>query len=195
MVGYACYAERFAGTLARSVRARAICASSACPISTSCQLLRPRDGDNDGGYAVADYRMVRPDLGTTEDLRSLTEVLRGQGISLVVDLVLNHVAREHEWARRAAAGSAATATTSTSTPNPAKPDEYEQTLPEVFPDFAPGNFTWDDEVGGWVWTTFNAWRDLGSPTRTCSSSSPTSRPVPRRLGVEVLRLDAVAFVK
>ena len=35
------------------------------------------------------------------------------------------------------------------------PDAYERTLPEVFPDFAPGNFTWDDELQGWVWTTFN----------------------------------------
>ena len=67
-------------------------------------LLQPREGDNDGGYAVQDYRAVRPDLGTTEDLRDLATTLRGQGISLVMDLVLNHVAREHDWAARARAG-------------------------------------------------------------------------------------------
>ena len=38
------------------------------------------------------------------------------------------------------------------------PDAYERTLPEVFPDFAPGSFTWDDELDGWVWTTFNEWQ-------------------------------------
>src|SRR6478672_5441495 len=67
-------------------------------------LLLPRDGDNDGGYAVADYRSVRPDLGTMDDLRALSASLRRQGISLVLDLVLNHVAREHRWAVDARAG-------------------------------------------------------------------------------------------
>jgi hypothetical protein len=27
-------------------------------------------------------------------------------------------------------------------PDRTQPDAYERTLPEVFPDFAPGNFTW-----------------------------------------------------
>ena len=67
-------------------------------------LLTPRPGDSDGGYAVADYRTVRPDLGTMEDLEHLAGELRAEGISLVVDLVLNHVAAEHEWAVRARAG-------------------------------------------------------------------------------------------
>ena len=65
-------------------------------------LLRPREGDNDGGYAVADYRSVRPDLGTMDDLEGLAEDLHGAGMSLVLDLVLNHVAREHEWAETGA---------------------------------------------------------------------------------------------
>ena len=51
-----------------------------------------------------DYRSVRPDLGTVDDLRDLATTLRGEGISLCLDLVLNHVAREHEWALAARAG-------------------------------------------------------------------------------------------
>src|SRR3712207_4008599 len=118
----------------------------------------PREGDNDGGYAVQDYRAVRPDLGTVDDLRELATTLRGRGISLVVDLVLNHVAREHDWAVRARRGEAAYRDYFHVFPDRELPDRYEQTLPEVFPDFAPGSFTWDEELDGWVWTTFNEWQ-------------------------------------
>ncbi|CCH76366.1 Amylosucrase [Nostocoides japonicum T1-X7] len=195
MVGYACYAERFAGTLAEVGARAGYLRELGVTYLHLMPLLRPRDGDNDGGYAVADYRMVRPDLGTTEDLRSLTEVLRGQGISLVVDLVLNHVAREHEWARRAAAGERRYRDYFHIHPDRTEPDEYEQTLPEVFPDFAPGNFTWDDEVGGWVWTTFNAWQwdlDWSNPDVLLEFADIVLFLA--GLGVEVLRLDAVAFM-
>ncbi len=101
---------------------------------------------------------MRPDLGTRDDLRDLATLLRGSGISLVVDLVLNHVAREHDWAVRARAGDPAYRDYFHVFADRALPDAYEQTLPEVFPDFAPGNFTWDDDLAGWVWTTFNAWQ-------------------------------------
>ena len=67
-------------------------------------LLKAREGDSDGGYAVSDYGTVRPDLGTMDDLESLATDLRHRGVSLVIDLVLNHVAREHEWAVKARGG-------------------------------------------------------------------------------------------
>ena len=118
-------------------------------------LLTPREGPNDGGYAVQDYRSVRPDLGTIEDLRDLTKALRERGISLCLDLVLNHVAREHEWARKAVAGDPTYRDYFFVFPDRSVPDAYERSLPEVFPEFAPGSFTWDDELDGWVWTTFN----------------------------------------
>ena len=69
--------------------------------------------------------------------------------------MLNHVAKEHEWARRARAGEQKYRDYFMIYPDRIVPDQYEQTLPEVFPDFAPGNFTWDEELAGWVWTTFN----------------------------------------
>jgi amylosucrase len=75
------------------------------------------------------------------------------------------------------------------------PDAYEATLPEVFPDFAPGNFTWDDDLPGWVWTTFNlpVGRQLGQPRRCCASTRRSSSFLANR-GVDVLRLDAIAFL-
>ena len=112
-----------------------------------------------------------------------------------LDLVLNHVAREHEWAGGRARATRATAATSTSSPTASVPDAYERTLPEVFPDFAPGNFTWDDELGGWVWTTFNDYQwdvNWANPDVLCEYADIVLFLA--NLGVEVLRLDAIAFI-
>ena len=98
------YADRFAGDLAGVARRIDYLRELGVDYLHLMPLLLPRPGPDDGGYAVADFRTVRPDLGTVDDLRELTYSLRGAGISLVLDLVLNHVAREHEWARRAIAG-------------------------------------------------------------------------------------------
>ena len=80
-------------------------------------------------------------------------------------------------------------------PDRTMPDAYERTLPEVFPDFAPGNFTWDDEVEGWVWTTFNEWQwdlDWSNPDVLVEYADIVLYLA--NLGVEVLRLDAIAFI-
>jgi amylosucrase len=142
-----------------------------------------------------DYRSVRPDLGTMEDLRKLTERLREHGISLCLDLVLNHVAKEHEWARRARAGEQRYRDYFHVFPSREMPDAYERTLPEVFPDFAPGSFTYDDELAGWVWTTFNAYQwdvDWANPDVLCEYADIILELANH--GVEVLRLDAIAFI-
>ena len=74
------------------------------------------------------------------------------------------------------------------------PDAYERTLPEVFPDFAPGNFTWDDELQGWVWTTFNEWQwDVNWTNPDVLVEYAEIVLYLANLGVEVLRLDAIAF--
>ena len=195
MLGYATYADRFAGDLA-GVRDRVpYLKELGVTYLHLMPLLLPREGDNDGGYAVADYRTVRPDLGTMDDLRSLSRSLRGQGISLVLDLVLNHVAREHAWAVKARDGDAAKRAYFHVFPDRTMPDAYEATLPEVFPDFAPGNFTWDDALQGWVWTTFNEWQwDLDWSNPDVFAEYAEIVLFLANAGVEVLRLDAIAFL-
>jgi amylosucrase len=195
MFGYACYTERFAGDLRGVAANLGHLRDLGVTYLHLMPLLLPRDGDNDGGYAVRDYRTVRPDLGTTDDLRDLATTLRGEGISLVLDLVLNHVAREHDWAVRARAGDPAYRAYFHVHPDRAVPDAFEATLPEVFPDFAPGNFTWDGDLDGWVWTTFNEWQwdlDWGNPDVLVEFADLVVALA--NLGVEVLRLDAIAFL-
>ncbi|CAM2751458.1 alpha-amylase family protein [Actinomyces slackii] len=193
-IGYAAYTERFAGTL-RGVEDRIdYLRELGVTYLHLMPLLTPRPGDSDGGYAVADYRSIREDLGDMEDLSHLTGELRDAGISLVVDLVLNHVAAEHEWAVRARAGEQRYRDYFLIFPDRTEPDAYEATLPEIFPDFAPGNFTWNEELDGWVWTTFNSfqWDINWRNPRVMEEYAGIILELANR-GVEVLRLDAIAF--
>src|SRR3954470_19092367 len=128
MFGYACYTERFAGDLKGVAKHLDHLEDLGVTYLHLMPLLQPREGDNDGGYAVQDYRAVRSDLGTVDDLRDLAATLRGQGISLVVDLVLNHVAREHRWAEQARGGDPTYRDYFHVYPDRVMPDAYERTL-------------------------------------------------------------------
>lgn len=195
MIGYAAYADRFGGTLAGVGERAAYLRGLGIGYLHLMPLLTPRPAPNDGGYAVMDYRSVRPDLGTLDDLRDLASTLREHGISLCLDLVLNHVAREHAWAAAARAGDAGKRAYFHVHPDRTVPDAYEATLPEVFPDFAPGSFTWDDELAGWVWTTFHDYQwdlDWSNPAVLCEFAEIILALA--NLGVEVFRLDAIAFL-
>ncbi|GGJ65791.1 alpha-amlyase [Deinococcus aquiradiocola] len=194
-LGYVAYTERFAGTL-KGVRAHLpYLQDLGVTYLHLMPLLQPRDGENDGGYAVQDYRAVRADLGSMQDLSDLARDLRGAGMSLCLDLVLNHVAREHVWAQRARAGDATYQAYFHMFPDRELPDAYERTLPEVFPEFAPGNFTWDDASGTWVWTTFNTYQwdlDWSNPAVFLEFVEILTYLANR--GVEIFRLDAIAFI-
>ncbi len=193
--GYVAYADRFAGTLSGVADHVDYLRELGTTYLHLMPLLAPRPGPNDGGYAVADYRQVRPDLGTMDDLEKLATTLHESGIALTIDLVLNHVAREHAWARAAREGDPHYRAYFHVFPDRTEPDRFERTLPEVFPDFAPGNFTWDDELDGWVWTTFHDYQwDLNwsNPDVVCEFADLTLHLANR--GVDCLRLDAIAFL-
>ncbi len=194
MHGYIAYADRFAGTLRGVAEHIGYLKELGIRYLHLMPLLLPREGESDGGYAVADYRRVRPDLGTMDDLEALCTQLRREGISLCLDLVLNHVAREHPWALAARKGDPKYRGYFYIYPDRTLPDAFERALPEVFPDFAPGNFTWDDEVQGWVWTTFNSWQwdvNWGNPEVFLEYLELILWLANK--GVEVFRLDAIAF--
>lgn len=117
-------------------------------------LLESPEGKSDGGYAVSDFRKVQPELGTMEDLESLADECRKKGISLCMDFVMNHTSEEHEWAKRARAGEREYMDRYYFYDNYDVPSQFEQTVPQVFPTTAPGNFTWLDDMKKFVMTTF-----------------------------------------
>jgi amylosucrase len=150
---------------------------------------------NDGGYAVSSYRDVRPDLGTMQELRELAAELRRQGVSLVLDFVFNHTSDEHSWARRAQAGDEEFREFYLIYPDRTMPDQYDATLREIFPSVRRGSFTWDDRVDGWVWTTFNSFQwDLNYANPAVFTAMAAEMLFLANAGIEVLRLDAVAFI-
>jgi amylosucrase len=194
-VGYVAYADRFAGSLAGVAERLDYLEELGVRYLHLMPLLQPRPGDSDGGYAVADYRAVDPRLGTIDDLERLCARLRARGMSLCVDLVLNHCAAEHEWALAARRGDPEYEALFHVFPDRTLPDAYERTLPEVFPDFAPGSFSLIPETGRWVWTTFNRFQwDLNwANPRVFLEMTDILLALANR-GVEVFRLDAVAFM-
>jgi amylosucrase len=195
MLGYATYADLFAGDLKGVADRVDYLVDLGVTYLHLMPLLKPRPGQNDGGYAVMDYRAVRSDLGSIDDLRELATVLRSHGISLTLDLVLNHVAAEHQWAKNARTGDPFYRRYFHMFADRELPDAYERTLPEVFPDFAPGNFSYDEESHSWVWTTFNTWQwDLNWHNPEVFYEFADLILWLANLGVECLRLDAIAFI-
>ena len=192
MQGYVCYVDRFCGTLAELPRRLDYLGELGTTYLHLMPLLKPRPGENDGGYAVMDYRAVDPRLGTMADLEAVAEQLHDRGMSLCIDLVLNHTAREHPWAQGWLAGDPAYAGFYTAFPDREMPDAYDATIPEVFPDRAPGSFSWVPEAcggaGGWVWTTFwplpvgprlhEPGRDPGDARRDHLAGQPRGRRLP-----------------
>ena len=195
MVGYAAYTDRFAGNLRGIQENIEYLKDLGVTYLHLMPLLKPRIGPNDGGYAVANYREVKPELGTMQDLETLADALHASGISLTLDLVLNHVADQHEWAVKAREGDKKYLEYFYTYEDRTVPDQYERTLPEVFPDFAPGNFTYDKDLGRWVWTTFNSWQwdvNWSNPDVFCEYVDVITYLANR--GADCLRLDAIAFI-
>jgi amylosucrase len=195
MVGYVCYADRFAGDLPGVLRKVDYLEELGVRYLHLMPLLQPRPGEHDGGYAVQDYDAVDPRLGTMTDLEALADLLHKRGIALCVDLVLNHTAREHEWAQRARAGEPAYRDFYWFFPDRSDPDAYERTLPEVFPDMAPGSFTHLPETDEWVWTTFHEFQwDLNWANPDVFRAMLGVLFTLANHGVDVVRLDAAPFL-
>ncbi len=194
MIGYVCYADRFAGSL-RGVRQHLdYLVELGVTYLHLMPLLRPREGENDGGYAVADYDSVDPRVGTMAELQALAADLHERGMVLCIDLVLNHTAREHEWARKAAAGEPAYRDMYLVYPDRAEPGAYERTMPEVFPDLAPGSFTEVPDLG-WVWTSFHDYQwDLNYANPAVFRAMLGTMLALANRGIDVLRLDAAPFL-
>lgn len=160
-------------------------------------LFKAREGENDGGYAVNSYREVHPPLGTIKELSSLAREFRKAGISLVLDLVFNHTSDEHIWAERAKAGDEEYMDFYRIFPDRELPSRYEQNLREIFPEEHAGAFS-PFIINGkehWVWTTFHSYQwDLNYANPAVFNRMAEEMLFLANQGVEVLRLDAVAFI-
>jgi amylosucrase len=152
-------------------------------------------GSSDGGYAVSDFRQIDERAGTLEELRHLSRAMRQSDMLLTMDVVLNHTSNEHIWAQKARQGDKTYQDYYYTFENRNIPDMFEQSMPEVFPETSPGNFTWDEEMGRWVMTVFNSYQwDLNYSNPTVLIEMLDIILFWANQGADILRLDAVAFL-
>jgi len=195
MAGYVFYIDRFAGNLKGVLDRLDYLADLGITYVHLMPCLKPRPGDSDGGYSVMDYRAINPAYGTMDDFEAVAAAFRARGISLCIDVVLNHTAKEHAWAKQARKGDAGFHDYYLMFDDDRLPRAFEQTLVEVFPDNAPGNFTFYPDIGKWVWTTFNEHQwDLNWANPQVFLEIAEIMFFLANKGVDVLRLDAVAFM-
>ena len=195
LVGMLMYVNAFAGNL-QGVREK-------LDYITDCgvnylhlmPLLESPKGRSDGGYAVSDFRKVQPELGTMDDLRELAEECHKRGIAVCLDFVMNHTSEDHEWAKRARAGEKEYQSRYFFYEDWTMPNAFEQTVPQVFPTTAPGNFTWCEEAQKVVMTTFYPYQwDLNYANPTVFNDMTDNMLNLCNHGVDIIRLDAVPYI-
>lgn len=195
MLGMMLYIDNFAGNL-KGVEKK-LAYLKECNVN--CLHLMPfldtPKGKSDGGYAVADFRKVRPDLGTMKDLARLTEKCHENGMNVCMDFVMNHTSEEHEWAKRARAGEGEYMSRYFFYDNGDIPARYEETVPQVFPTTAPGNFTWLPEIGYYVLTTFYPYQwDLNYRNPRVFNEMMYNFLFLANQGMDIIRIDAVPYI-
>ena len=195
MLGVTMYPGLFAGTLKGVEEKLGYLQEQGITYVHLMPLLKMPHPDNDGGYAVEDFEQVDPALGTNEDLRDLARAMRERGMSLCLDFVINHTADTHEWARRAKAGEQAYIDRYICFDTPDIPREMEKTIPDVFPETAPGSFLFVPEMGKYVCSSFHPYQwDLNYRNPAVFTDMVGSMLHLADLGVEVLRVDAVPYL-
>ncbi|HET8896048.1 MAG TPA: alpha-amylase family protein [Protaetiibacter sp.] len=194
MLGGVCYADRYAGGLQGVRDSIPYFEELGLTYLHLMPLFESPEGNSDGGYAVSSYRRVNPAIGTMDDLAALAADLRLAGISLVVDFIFNHTSNEHEWARKAVSGDAQYEDFYLIFPDREMPDAYEKTVREIFPDDHPGSFVHLPD-GRWIWATFYHFQwDLNYANPAVFRAMAGEMLFLANQGVEILRMDAVAFI-
>ena len=195
LMGMMLYVNAFAGNL-QGVRGK-LAYLEECGVNYLhlMPLLASPKGRSDGGYAVADFRTVQPELGTMADLEALADDCREKGMSLCLDFVMNHTSEDHAWAKAARAGDPIARSRYYFYDNWDEPSIYEQTVPQVFPTTAPGNFTWLEDCRQVVMTTFYPYQwDLNYANPIVFNDMTENMLYLANRGINVIRLDAVPYI-
>ena len=194
IVGMMLYVDNFADNLQGVIKKLDYFTESGVNYVHLMPLLQSPKEHSDGGYAVSDFRRVQPELGTMDDLRELTDKCHKRGISCCLDFVMNHTSDEHEWAKAAREGDAQARGRYFFFNNWDIPNEYEKTVPQVFPTTAPGNFTTLGS-GDIVMTTFYPYQwDLDYSNPMVFNDMTANMLYLANAGIDVIRLYAVPYI-
>jgi glycosidase len=195
IVGMTLYTDLFAGNLKKLNQKIDYFNDLGITFLHLMPLLKPRDGENDGGYAVEDYRNIDPRLGSIEDFTRLIKDLRKSNIKVCIDYVINHVAKEHEWAKAALNKDKLKQDYFIMYDTEEMPSRFNRTVPEVLPDKCPGNFTYYPEIKKYVFTSFSDFQwDLNFQNPYVFNGMTDNLLYLANLGVNMIRLDAIPFM-
>ena len=193
--GMSLYVDRFCGTLKDLPTRLPYLETLGINFLHLMPIFESPAGESDGGYAVSDFRKVDERFGTLEDLKLVQKNMQDKSMYLMLDIVLNHTSHHHHWARLAKKGDPVYQDYFYMYDDRTIPDQLETTMPEIFPESAPGSFTWNKEAGKWVMTVFHNYQwDLNYTNPAVLVDMLDTIFFYANLGVDILRIDAPAFI-
>jgi len=195
ITGMSLYVDRFAGSLQNMNDKLDYLKDLGVNLLHLMPLFKSPEGESDGGYAVSDFREVDERFGTLKDLLALQKNMQKQDFYLMLDIVLNHTSHRHEWAEKAKAGDKYYQDFFYMFDDRYWPDEFDKTMPEVFPESSPGSFSYVPEINKWVMTVFHSYQwDLNYTNPAVFLAMLDTIFFYANLGVDILRIDAPAFI-
>ena len=195
MAGMMLYVDRFSQDLYRFEEKIDYLAELGITYVHFMPLLKSREGNNDGGYAVSDYLAVEDRLGTMEQLEKVVWLLKQRGIRTCIDFVLNHTAKEHIWADECRKGNPDYRDMYHMFDDDVMPQRYEETMTEIFPGVAPGNFTYYPELKRYVMTRFYEFQwDLNYANPQVFNKIVEVLLTLANRGIDIFRLDAIPYM-
>ncbi len=195
ITGMSLYVDRFCGDLKNLQSKLGYFEKLGVNLLHLMPLFESPAGESDGGYAVSDFRKVDARFGSLKELQKVQEQLGKKKMYLMLDIVLNHTSNRHEWAIKAKEGDERYQDYFYMFNDREVPDQYERTLPEIFPEAAPGNFTYVAECEKWVMTVFHHYQwDLNYANPAVLLAMLDNIFFYANLGVDILRVDAPAFI-
>jgi amylosucrase len=195
LCGMSLYVDRFCGSISELKNKLDYFEKLGVNFLHLMPLFESPENESDGGYAVSDFRKVDKRFGTLEELKQLEEEMRRRNMYLMLDIVLNHTSDRHAWALKAKQGNKQYQDYFYFFDDRTEPDEFEKSMPEIFPEAAPGNFTFIKECRKWVMTVFHHYQwDLNYTNPKVFLEMMDNIFFYANLGVDVLRIDAPAFI-
>lgn len=195
LCGMSLYVDRFCGSLTGVKKKLAYFKQLGINFLHLMPVFESPANENDGGYAVSDFRKINSRFGKLSDLKTLQQKMQEEDMYLMMDIVLNHTSNRHEWAVKAKAGEKKYQDYFYFFDDRHMPDELDKTMPEIFPEASPGNFTYVPELDKWVMTVFHNYQwDLNYRNPAVFNEMLDNILFYANLGVDVLRIDAPAFI-
>lgn len=195
LAGMSLYVDRFCGNLETLAEKLPWFERLGINLLHLMPLFKSPAGESDGGYAVSDFRTIDERFGNIEQLQALQEQMSQKDMCLMMDIVLNHTSHHHEWAVKAKQGDAEYQDYYYMYDNRRIPDMFEKTMPEIFPEAAPGSFTYIPDCDKWVMTVFHNYQwDVNFTNPAVFVAMLDIIFFYANLGVDILRIDAPAFI-